>query len=65
MKTMECTHKVIKTTYEKFLESRNKDKYHCIMMVLMDSDVSVDDLEMQQDHFDYYASVPVAHWAVN
>lgn len=34
-------------------------------MVLMENELSADDLEMQQDHFDYYATVPIVHWAVS
>jgi len=47
MKDSECTHKVIKTTYEKFIEDKKEDTYNCVMFVMLEDDLSADDLEMQ------------------
>lgn len=35
------------------------------MLVMLESDLSADDLEMQQDHFDYYSTVPVVNIAIS
>ena len=52
------------TTYEKFLEGKYKDTYNCVMLCMLEEDLSVDDLEMQQAHFDYYSTVPVVNIAI-
>jgi len=33
------------------------------MIVVLDKEISVDDLKIQQEHFDYYSSVPVVNYA--
>ena len=47
------------------MEDKKQDKYHAVMFCLFDAEITSDDLEMQQDHFDYYATTPIVHWAVS
>jgi len=60
---MESPYKVIKSTYEKFLEGKLQDTYDCVMLVMLEDELSVEDLEMQQDHIDYYSTVPIVNFA--
>lgn len=55
--------KVKLSTYENFLEEKLEDHYDFVLMIFMDI-MSGDDLEIQADHYSYYSSVPIVHWAV-
>lgn len=65
IKAIDAGYKVTKTTYEKFKEGKKEDKYHCVMMLLLDKDLNADDLIKLQEHYDYYATVPIFKWGIS
>ena len=52
------------STYDDFVENQLKDAYDFVLMIFMD-EVSGDDMEIQADHYNYYASVPIVHWCIS
>jgi len=65
MKTIDTNYKITETTYDEFKKGDTSDKYNCVMMLLMENDLTADDLKMQQDQYTYYATVPIIHWGVS
>ena len=65
IKGIDKDYKIIKTTYDEFKEGKKQDKYHCVMIALMENNLTASDLIKQQDHYDYYATVPIVHWGVS
>ena len=64
MKSMDSAHKVIITTYEEFAANKKKDNYHGVILVTMEYDMTDEQLEKQQDQFEYYSTAPICHWAL-
>ena len=52
------------STYEDFLANKFEDHYDFVLVVFT-KDVGVDELEAQEDHYMYYAQVPVVHYAIS
>lgn len=55
--------KVRLSTHENFMEGNLEDAYDFVLLIFM-YEVPEDELEAQQDHYLYYAQVPIVHFAM-
>jgi len=47
LKEMEFQDKITTTNYTKFLEGKKIEEYHCVMMLMLEDDLTADDLVHQ------------------
>ena len=52
------------TTYDQFQEGTKKASYDYVIATIFSADVSADDVEMQEDVYNYYSSAPVFCWVL-
>jgi hypothetical protein len=53
----------VKTTfYDKFQSGKKSATYDFVVAALLNENVTADDVEMQEDIFNYYATAPVFAW---
>ena len=57
---------LIKTTvrgnYDKFQEGTRKDNFNAVIIALLGDEISGDDIEMQEEFYQYYGVAPVTAW---
>ena len=41
------------------------DSYSFVMLAFMENELTVEDLEKEKEHIDYYASSPIVYWVTN
>jgi hypothetical protein len=56
--------KVKTTFYDEFQEGSKSSKYDFVVATFFSSEVTADDVEMQEDIYNYYATAPVFVWVI-
>ena len=52
----------VKTDYDSFAEGGREDHYNAVIIPLLGDEVAADDIEMQEEFYQYYGAAPVTAW---
>ena len=50
------------TTYDAFQEESRENRFDCVVALLLNEEVTADDVEMMEEYYQHYAKVPVFVW---
>lgn len=65
LKTKASSYRKVKTTfYDEFQEGTKSSKYDFVVATFFDGAVTADDVEMQEDVYNFYATAPVFVWVM-
>jgi hypothetical protein len=56
--------KVKKTFYDEFAEGTKRASYDFVVATFFNADICADDVEMQEDIYNFYATAPVFAWVI-
>jgi hypothetical protein len=55
----------IKITFEDFEGGKRKDTYDYVIFALLNDNIEKEELEMQEEMFNFYGEAPVVAWVYN
>jgi hypothetical protein len=65
LKSKDSSFRKVKTTfYDEYAEGTKKASYDFVVATFFNADICADDVEMQEDIYNFYATAPVFAWVI-